>query len=317
MTTTKLGANEREAAIQTLGSPEHELDVLVIGGGITGTGAALDAVTRGLSTGLVESRDWGFGTSSRSSKLIHGGIRYLEQMNFALVREALIERGLLLQRIAPHLVRPVRFLYPVKTPVIERTYVGAGMLLYDLFARTGGMSPGVPGHRHVSRKRLVREAPGLRPHAFRGGLSYSDAQVDDARYVATLARTAASYDAHVASRVRVEGFLKVGERVVGVTARDLMTDETFEIRAKQVVNATGVWTNDLQALVGERATFSVRASKGIHLVVPPGSLSLEVRAVAAHREERTVRDSVGQALAHRHHRHRLGTRQGTPCCYRG
>lgn len=148
MTTTKLGANEREAAIQTLRSPEHELDVLVIGGGITGTGAALDAVTRGLSTGLVESRDWGFGTSSRSSKLIHGGIRYLEQMNFALVREALIERGLLLQRIAPHLVRPVRFLYPVKTPIIERAYVGAGMLLYDLFARTGGMSPGVPGHRH-------------------------------------------------------------------------------------------------------------------------------------------------------------------------
>lgn len=268
MTTTKLGANERDAAIHTLRSPDHELDVLVIGGGITGTGAALDAVTRGLSTGLVESRDWGFGTSSRSSKLIHGGIRYLEQMNFSLVREALVERGLLLQRIAPHLVRPVRFLYPVKTPIIERAYVGAGMMLYDLFARTGGTSPGVPWHRHVSRRQLVREAPGLLPHAFRGGLSYSDAQVDDARYVATLARTAASYGAHVASRVRVEGFLKVGERVVGVTARDLMTDETFEIRAKQVVNATGVWTNDLQALVGERATFSVRASKGIHLVVP-------------------------------------------------
>ncbi len=268
MTTAKLGPSERETALQTLRDPEHELDVLVIGGGITGTGAALDAVTRGLSTGLVESRDWGFGTSSRSSKLVHGGIRYLEQMNFGLVREALIERGLLLQRLAPHLVRPVRFLYPVTTPVIERAYVGAGMMLYDLFARTGGTAPGVPWHQHVSRRRLVREAPGLRPQAFRGGLSYSDAQVDDARYVAMLARTAASYGAHVASRVRVEGFLKVGERVVGVTARDLMTDETFEIRAKQVVNATGVWTNDLQALVGERATFSVRASKGIHLVVP-------------------------------------------------
>lgn len=268
MSTTKLGAAEREAAIQTLRDPEHELDVLVIGGGITGTGAALDAVTRGLSTGLVESRDWGFGTSSRSSKLVHGGIRYLEQLNFGLVREALIERGLLLQRLAPHLVRPVRFLYPVTKPVIERAYVGAGMMLYDLFARTGGNPPGVPWHRHVSRRRLVRESPGLKPHAFRGGLSYSDAQVDDARYVAMLARTAASYGAHAASRVRVEGFLKVGERVVGVTARDLMTDETFEIRAKQVVNATGVWTNDLQALVGERATFSVRASKGIHLVVP-------------------------------------------------
>lgn len=268
MTTTKLGPREREAAIDTLRDPEHELDVLVIGGGITGTGAALDAVTRGLSTGLVESRDWGFGTSSRSSKLVHGGIRYLEQMNFELVREALVERGLLLQRIAPHLVRPVRFLYPVTKPVIERAYVGAGMLLYDLFARSGGRPPGVPWHQHVGRRRLLREAPGLKPGAFRGGLSYSDAQVDDARFVATVARTAAAYGAHVASRVRVEGFLKVGERVVGVTARDLMTDETFEIRAKQVVNATGVWTSDLQALVGERATFTVRASKGVHLVVP-------------------------------------------------
>ncbi|MBO1902196.1 glycerol-3-phosphate dehydrogenase/oxidase [Leucobacter weissii] len=268
MSSQKLGARERETAIATLGDPDHELDVLVIGGGITGAGAALDAVTRGLSTGLVESRDWGFGTSSRSSKLVHGGIRYLEQMNFSLVREALVERGLLLQRIAPHLVRPVRFLYPVTAPGIERLYVGAGMLLYDLFARTGGIAPGVPWHRHVGRRRLAREAPGLRRGVFRGGLSYSDAQVDDARYVAMLVRTAASYGAHAANRVRVEGFLKVGERVVGVTARDLMTDAVFEIRAKQVVNATGVWTNDLQALVGERATFSVRASKGIHLVVP-------------------------------------------------
>lgn len=268
MTTTKLGPSERGAALDTLRDPEHELDVLVIGGGITGTGAALDAVTRGLSTGLVESRDWGFGTSSRSSKLVHGGIRYLEQLNFALVREALTERGLLLQRIAPHLVHPVRFLYPLNTPLIERLYVGAGMLLYDLFARTSGRPPGVPWHRHLSAKRLARESPGLKRNLFRGGLTYSDAQVDDARYVAMLARTAASYGAHVANRVRVEGFLKVGERVVGVVARDLMTDTTFEIRAKQVVNATGVWTSDLQALVGERATFRVRASKGVHLVVP-------------------------------------------------
>lgn len=265
---TRLGPAERDAAIARLRDPDHELDVLVIGGGITGTGAALDAVTRGLSTGLVESRDWGFGTSSRSSKLVHGGIRYLEQLNFSLVREALIERGLLLQRIAPHLVRPVRFLYPITKPVIERLYVGAGMMLYDLFARGGGRRPGVPWHRHLGRRRLARDAPGLRRGVFRGGLSYSDAQVDDARYVAVLARTAASYGAHIASRVRVEGFLKVGERVVGVTARDLQRDEVFEIRAKQVVNATGVWTSELQELVGERATFQVRASKGIHLVVP-------------------------------------------------
>ncbi len=266
--TAKLSPEARNAAIARLRDPSHELDVLVIGGGVTGTGAALDAVTRGLSTGLVESRDWASGTFSRSAKPVRGGIRYLEQLNFSLVHEALIERGLLLQRIAPHLVRPVRFLYPLTKPVVERVYIGAGMLLYDLFARTGRRPPGVPWHRHLTRRRLARDVPGLKPHAFRGGLTYSDAQLDDARFVATVARTAAGYGAHVASRVRVEGFLRVGERVVGVTARDLETSEVFEIRAKQVVNATGVWTNDVQQLIGERASFSVRASKGIHLVVP-------------------------------------------------
>ncbi|KKI16677.1 MULTISPECIES: glycerol-3-phosphate dehydrogenase/oxidase [unclassified Leucobacter] len=264
----RLGPDERAAAIAAMREPGAELDVLVIGGGITGTGVALDAATRGLSTGILEARDWASGTSSRSSKLVHGGIRYLEQMNFSLVREALVERGLLLQRLAPHLVRPVRFLYPVTVPVIERCYVGAGMLLYDLFARTGGRPPGVPWHAHVTRRRLGREAPGLRRDAFRGGLSYSDAQVDDARLVSTVVRTAAAYGALAANRVRVEGFLRVGERVVGVQAHDLETGERFEVRAKQVINATGVWTDDTQALVGERSTFRVRASKGIHLVVP-------------------------------------------------
>lgn len=264
----RLGVPERDAAIRHLADPERELDVLVIGGGIVGTGAALDAVTRGLSTGMLEARDWGSGTSSRSSKLVHGGIRYLEQLNFSLVHEALIERGLLLQRLAPHLVKPVKFLYPLTKPVIERVYVGAGMLLYDLFARTGNRPPGVPMHKHLSKRQVQRAIPSLKANAFRGGLSYYDAQVDDARYVSTLARTAASYGAHVANRVRVEGFLKVGQRVVGVTARDLLTDEVFEVRAKQVVNATGVWTDDTQAMVGERGQFKVRASKGIHLVVP-------------------------------------------------
>ncbi len=263
---SKLGPDERAAAIEVLKS--RELDILVVGGGIVGTGSALDAVTRGLSTGMLEARDWASGTSSRSSKLVHGGIRYLEQLDFRLVREALIERGLLLQRIAPHLVKPVRFLYPLTKPVYERLYVGAGMLLYDLFSYTGGRSPGVPHHRHLTRRQMLRASPSLAPHAFRGGLAYYDAQVDDARYVANLARTASFYGAHVASRVKVEGFIKVGERVVGVRAHDLETDERFEVRAKQVVNATGVWTDDTQAMVGERGQFRVRASKGVHLVVP-------------------------------------------------
>jgi glycerol-3-phosphate dehydrogenase len=245
-----------------------ELDILVIGGGIVGTGAALDAATRGLRVGMVEARDWASGTSSRSSKLVHGGIRYLEQLNFRLVREALIERGLLLQRIAPHLVKPVRFLYPLTKPIFERIYVGAGMLLYDIFSYTGGRAPGVPHHRHLTKSQMLRAMPSLNPDAFVGGLTYYDAQVDDARYVSTLARTASFYGAHVASRVRVEGFIKVGQRVVGVNAHDLETGEHFEIRARQVVNATGVWTDETQAMVGERGQFKVRASKGIHLVVP-------------------------------------------------
>lgn len=263
---SKLGPQERVRHLSAM--RENELDVLVIGGGIVGAGAALDAVTRGLTVGLLEARDWGSGTSSRSSKLVHGGIRYLEQLNFRLVREALVERGLLLQRIAPHLVRRVRFVYPLTRPVFERLYIGAGMLLYDLFSYTGGRPPGVPHHRHLSRRQLQRAMPSLARDAFVGGLSYYDAQVDDARFVANLVRTAVHYGAHAASRVVVEGFVKVGERVVGVRARDALTDETFEVRARQVINATGVWTDDTQAMVGERGRFTVRASKGVHLVVP-------------------------------------------------
>ncbi len=262
---SKLGPEEREAAITALRT--KELDILVVGGGIVGTGSALDAVTRGLSVGMVEARDWASGTSSRSSKLVHGGIRYLEQLDFRLVREALIERGLLLQRIAPHLVKPVRFLYPVSS-FFERCYVGAGMLLYDIFSYTGGRAPGVPHHRHLSKRQMLAAAPSLAKDAFHGGITYYDAQVDDAKYVASLARTASFYGAHVASRVKVVGFLKVGERVVGVQAHDLETGERFDIRARQVVNATGVWTDDTQAMVGERGQFKVRASKGVHLVVP-------------------------------------------------
>ena len=263
---TKLGPDERAAALARLKG--KELDILVVGGGIVGAGCALDAVTRGLSVGILEARDWASGTSSRSSKLVHGGIRYLEQLDFRLVREALTERGLLLQRIAPHLVKPVRFLYPLKKRVTERFYVGAGMLLYDIFSYTGGRPPGVPHHRHLSKRQVKGLLPSLNTDAIVGGITYYDAQVDDALYVASLVRTASFYGAHAASRVRVEGFIKVGERVVGVHAHDLQTGERFEVRAKQVVNATGVWTDDTQRMVGERGTFKVRASKGIHLVVP-------------------------------------------------
>jgi glycerol-3-phosphate dehydrogenase len=183
------------------------------------------------------------------------------------VREALIERGLLLQRIAPHLVKPVKFLYPVTVPLVERAYIEAGMTLYDLFSWTGGREPGVPHHRHLTKRQLAKAAPDLHPDAFRGGLVYYDAQVDDARYVASLVRTAAEYGAHAASRVEVVGLLREGARVVGVEALDRESGERFEIRARQVVSATGVWTDELQEMAGVRP-FRVRASKGVHLVVP-------------------------------------------------
>jgi glycerol-3-phosphate dehydrogenase len=260
---------------------EHELDVLVVGGGVVGAGSALDAVTRGLTTAIVEARDWASGTSSRSSKLIHGGLRYLEMLDFGLVREALTERGLLLDRIAPHLVRPVQFLYPLQHRVWERAYAGTGIALYDAMARTSGTTHGLSYHRHLSRKRALREAPCLRKDALTGAIQYWDAQVDDARHTVNVVRTAAVFGALAANRVQVTGFLRQGERVTGAAVTDTETGHTFEVRAKQVINATGVWTDDTQALADTRGQFHVRASKGIHLVVPrdrlPSSCGLILR----------------------------------------
>jgi glycerol-3-phosphate dehydrogenase len=262
----RLGPAERAQALDRMAV--EEFDVVVVGAGIVGAGAALDAATRGLSVAVVEARDFASGTSSRSSKLIHGGLRYLEQYNFDLVREALTERALLLQRIAPHLVRPVPFLLPTTRRIWERGYFGAGVALYDLLAFQMGSSRGVPHHRHLSRRKALRIAPSLRKGAIVGAIQYWDAQVDDARFVLTVLRTAAEFGAQVASRTQCVGFLREGERVTGVRIRDLESGVTSEVRAKQVVNATGVWTDDIQDLVGGRGQIHVKASKGIHLVVP-------------------------------------------------
>ncbi|MGW4195414.1 glycerol-3-phosphate dehydrogenase/oxidase [Streptomyces sp. NPDC005004] len=266
MRTASLDPAQRAEALAEMA--ERELDVLVVGGGIVGAGTALDAATRGLSTGIVEARDWASGTSSRSSKLIHGGLRYLEMLDFPLVREALKERGLLLERLAPHLVKPVPFLYPLQHRGWERLYAGTGVALYDVMSMARGHGRGLPLHRHLSRTRALRVAPCLRKDALVGALQYYDAEVDDARFVATLVRTAVSYGAKAANRARVIGFLREGERVVGVRVEDVEGGGEYEIRARQVVNATGVWTDDTQALVGERGQFHVKASKGVHLVVP-------------------------------------------------
>jgi len=261
------------ALLEMSASSGNELDVLVVGGGIVGVGTALDAVTRGLTTGIVEQRDLASGTSSRSSKLVHGGLRYLEMLDFALVREALQERGLLLTRLAPHLVRPVPFLYPLTRRIWERPYVGAGLALYDGLAMLGALASqggdmGLPRHRHLTRRGVARIAPDFKSDELAGAILYHDAQVDDARLVLGVARTAAQHGALVATRTEVTGFLREGERVVGVRARDLEKGVDLEIRAHVVVNAAGVWTDEIQELVGGRGALHVQASKGIHLVVP-------------------------------------------------
>jgi glycerol-3-phosphate dehydrogenase len=266
MNPVALSPDQREAALAAMESTE--LDVLVVGGGVVGAGSALDAATRGLDVGLVEARDYASGTSSRSSKLIHGGLRYLEMLDFALVAEALQERGLLIQRLAPHLVRPVSFIYPLHGRVWERVYAGTGVALYDTLGMLSGNARGVPHHRHLTRRHALRIVPSLRKDALIGALQYYDAQVDDARHTMFLARTAAAYGAHVASRARVVEFLREGERVCGAVVQDLESGRMLQVRARQVVNSTGVWTDDTQSLVAERGQFHVRASKGVHLVVP-------------------------------------------------
>src|SRR5664280_2023368 len=243
----------------------EEFDVLVIGGGVTGSGAALDAASRGLSVALVEKRDFAAGTSSRSSKLIHGGLRYLEQFDIGLVREALHERRLLAEELAPHLVHSMPLLFPLKRGAWDRVFMGSGLLLYDGLA---GLHPAMPRHRHLSRSSCIRAVPSLRDDSVTGGIRYYDAQVDDARFAVTLAGTAATYDAACASAVEVAGFLHEGARVAGVQVRDLERGEDFEIRSRVVVNATGVWTTAMERLAGVESPLQVRPSKGVHIVVP-------------------------------------------------
>ena len=275
-----LSAEQRTADLERLRS--ETFDVVVIGGGSTGTGAALDAASRGLDVALVEARDFAAGTSSRSSKLIHGGLRYLEQLEFGLVREALRERSLLLNTIAPHLVRPVSFLMPLEHRFWERPYIGAGLVLYDGL----GGAKGLRRHRHLTKRGALRVAPGLRPDALIGAVQYQDCKVDDARHTMVVARTAAQYGAAVASNAPVVGFLREAGRVTGVRVQDRQTGAEIEVAARQVINATGVWTDDVQDLVGERGKFKVRASKGVHLVVPRDRIQLDTGLIL--RTEKSV-----------------------------
>ena len=291
---SSLGPNQRAASLARMRAttPENPLDLLVVGGGVVGCGAALDAAVRGLSVGLVEAGDLASGTSSRSSRLAHGGLRYLEQREFALVREALTERGLLLDRLAPHLVRPVPFLLPASGGV-ERSYMGAGVALYDMLSRIGAYGGTMPRPRTLSSAAVHGLAPGLRVDAMEGAVRFHDAQIDDARHTVALARTAAGRGAAVATGVQVVDLIRVqggnehhdgtdgALRVAGAVVRDVSTGEELVVHARVVLSAAGVWTDDLVAMAtGEPAGESVRRSKGVHLVVPRRSFRSSMAVIA-------------------------------------
>lgn len=275
-----LGPEQRALAWDRLGT--EQFDVVVIGGGVVGAGSALDAATRGLKVALVEARDFASGTSSRSSKMFHGGLRYLEQLEFGLVREALFERELSLTTLAPHLVKPLPFLFPLTKRLWERPYMAAGIFLYDSL----GGAKSVPAQKHCTRAGALRLSPGLKRSSLIGGIRYYDTVVDDARHTMTVARTAAHYGAVVRSSTQVVALLREGDRVTGVRVRDSEDGAITEVRGHVVINATGVWTDEIQALSKQRGRFKVRASKGVHVVVPRDRIVSDVAIIL--RTEKSV-----------------------------
>ena len=253
-------------------------DLLVIGGGATGLGVALEAARGGLQVVLLEAGDFAQGTSSRATKLVHGGVRYLAQGNVALVREALHERAGILAR-APQVAQPLGFVVPAFR-WWERPWYAVGLFAYAALAGRRGLGP----TRALSRARTREALPGVRTEGLRGGVQYWDGQFDDARLAVLLARSAADEGASVLNHVRVEGLLHAGERVCGVRARDALTGAAVELRARCVVNATGVWVDAVRAMRPGAAEPLVSPSQGVHLVVDraflPGSQALLVPRTA-------------------------------------
>ncbi|MDO5663057.1 MAG: glycerol-3-phosphate dehydrogenase/oxidase [Brachybacterium sp.] len=246
---------------------ENPLDVLVVGGGVNGAGTAFDAATRGLSVGLVEATDWADGTSSRSSKLMHGGLRYLEMLDFALVAEALRERDLMIRHTAPHLVKPISFVFPFFRRVLDRAFIGSGVMLYDAMQMTA-RKRAVPMHRHLRHKAMMKEFPALDGEKIVGALKYYDAQVDDARFVLMLVRSAVQYGAAATTYTPVTDYLHdESGRVIGARIKDVETGEEIDVHAHEVILAAGVWTQDQQELAGAETGLEVLASKGIHITV--------------------------------------------------
>jgi glycerol-3-phosphate dehydrogenase len=255
-------AAARADILRTLGSTT--LDVLVIGGGITGAGIARDAALRGLAVALVEQDDFASGTSSRSSRLVHGGVRYLEHGELALVFESSQERRTLL-RIAPHLVRPLAFTWPVYAGArVSRWQLAAALTLYDALA----LFRNVRRHHQLDAAGVLAQEPRVRREALRGGAIYYDAATDDARLTLATALSARAAGAVLVTHAGVDAMRQEGGRVVGARVRDRIDGVAIEVRARIVVNASGPWSDRVDALAGVVAGARVRGSKGVHVCVP-------------------------------------------------
>lgn len=250
----------RQSLLQRLASTA-EWDLVVIGGGATGLGVAVDAAARGFSVALVEAHDFAKGTSSRTSKLVHGGVRYLAQGNIGLVRTSLRERATLL-RNAPHLAQPIGFVMPAHA-AWERMFYGAGLKLYDALAGKSALGDTV----FLNRARTLDAVPALRAEGLRGGVKYWDGQFDDARLAIALARTAERLGACVANYMPAISLVRDQHRIAGVRVQDVESGRRFELKTRCVVNAAGVWVDEVRRLDESAAGRLVRASQGVHLVV--------------------------------------------------
>jgi len=251
---------DRSSAIESLKS-EIQWDIIVVGGGATGLGIAVDAAKRGFKTLLLEKHDFAKGTSSRSTKLVHGGVRYLAQGNIKLVVEALRERGFMLAN-APHLTRVQHFVIPAYSYFLKWFY-GIGLFLYDLLSRK--LSLGHP--ELLSKKSVLKKMPMIQPKGLKGGVLYADGQFDDARMAIALALTAHDLGATLVNYVQVTSLIKDKDKVVGVVAEDELKGEVFTLKAKVVINATGVFVDSILDLDDPDAPAMVMPSQGVHLVV--------------------------------------------------
>src|SRR5712691_7189978 len=276
-----LSSTMRVHNLTSLGS--ERFDVLVIGGGVIGDGVALDAVVRGYKVALVEKVDFASGTSSKSTKLAHGGIRYLPEFDFALVHEALVERGLMLQN-APFLVHPLGFVlplyqgdrHPVGMPFTTPGGIGLGLILniglwmYDIMA--GRRNP--KRHHHLSRKDVLKLAPALVTEGLKDGYVYYDGQTNDARLTMALIRTAAQYGATITNYTEVTSFIIEQGKICGAHIHDTLGDQELTVRARHIVNATGVFSEQVEALTGTEPQVRIEPSKGVHLVLSREDLEL-------------------------------------------